>query len=185
MEVQQASISNRYRILKSIRPNLYKIWNRMSSGSYIPPPVKSVPIPKKSGGTRLLGIPCVSDRIAQMAVKLILDETLEALFHRDSFGYRANKSAHQAIALTRRRCWQYDWVVEFDIRGFFYNIPHALLEKALDKHIACPWVRLYIRRWLKAPICDVDGRFGCMRKRDSSRRSGFAGLDEPVSPLYV
>ena len=138
--------------------NLYKIWNRMSSGSYMPPPVKSVPIPKKSGGTRILGIPCVSDRVAQMAAKLILDQTLEPLFHRDSYGYRANKSAHQAIAITRKRCWKYDWVVEFDIRGCFDNIPHALLEKALEKHIKCRWVLLYIKRWLKAPICDVDGR---------------------------
>jgi len=148
----------------NLGPNLYKIWNRMSSGSYMPPPVKSVPIPKKSGGTRMLGIPCVSDRIAQMAAKLILDENLEPIFHRDSFGYRANKSAHQAIGLTRRRCWQYDWVVEFDIRGCFDNIPHSLLEKALDKHIECQWVLLYTKRWLKAPICDVEGNLVAREK---------------------
>jgi RNA-directed DNA polymerase len=148
----------------NLGPNLYKIWNRMSSGSYMPPPVKSVLIPKKSSGTRMLGIPCVSDRIAQMGAKMILDENLEPIFHRDSFGYRVNKSAHQAIGLTRRRCWQYDWVVEFDIRGCFDNIPHSLLEKALDKHIECQWVLLYIKRWLKAPICDVEGNLVAREK---------------------
>lgn len=149
---------------ENVGRNLYKIWNRMASGSYMPPAVKAVPIPKKSGGTRILGIPCVSDRIAQMAVKLILDQTLEPLFHCDSYGYRANKSAHQAIAITRKRCWKYDWVVEFDIRGCFDNISHVLLEKALVKHIKCKWVLLYIRRWLKAPICDVDGRLVAREK---------------------
>ena len=102
---------------EDLKGNLYRIWNRMSSGSYFPPAVKRVEIPKKSGGTRVLGVPTVSDRIAQMVVKLIVEPQLDALFHTDSYGYRPGKSAKQAIAVTRERCWRYDWVVEFDIKG--------------------------------------------------------------------
>lgn len=99
--------------------NLYRIWNRMCSGCYFPPPVKAVPIPKKSGGIRTLGVPTVADRVAQMVVKLTLEPDLELVFDEDSYGYRPGRSAHDAIAVTRKRCWQYDWVVEFDIRGLF------------------------------------------------------------------
>lgn len=106
----------------------------MSSGSYFPPPVKSVPIPKKLGGTRILGIPTVSDRVAQMVVKMLLEPTLEPVFDENSFGYRPRRSAHDAIAITRKRCWKYDWVVEFDVKGLFDNIPHDLLIKALRKY---------------------------------------------------
>lgn len=122
---------------KDLKRNLYKIWNRMSSGSYFPPPVLGVPIPKKSGGSRMLGIPTVGDRVAQMTVKLWVEPMLEPHFHRDSYGYRPNKSAHQALEVTRRRCWRYDWVVEFDIRGLFDNISHDLLLRALRKHCEC------------------------------------------------
>ncbi len=114
--------------------NLYKIWNRMSSGSYFPPPVKAVPIPNKSGGTRTLGIPSVSDRIAQTAIKMVLEKKLEPHFHENSYGYRPNKSAHDAIGITRKRCWQYAWGIEFDIRNCFDSISHALLNKSLQKH---------------------------------------------------
>ena len=105
--------------------NLYKLWNRMSSGSYFPPPVKAVPIPKKSGGVRVLGIPTVSDRIAQTAVKMWLEPRLDPIFHRDSYGYRPGKSALEAIAATRRRCWDQDWVVEFDIRGLLESASYC------------------------------------------------------------
>lgn len=137
---------------KNLKQNLYKIWNRMSSGTYFPPPVKGVQIPKKSGGTRTLGIPTVSDRIAQTVVKIVLEPILDPLFDENSFGYRPNKSALEAIGVTRRRCWKYDWVVEFDIKGLFDNIDHEMLMKALRKHCKCKWVLLYVERWLKAPI---------------------------------
>jgi RNA-directed DNA polymerase len=136
---------------------LYTLWNRMASGSYFPPPVKAVPIPKKSGGTRMLGVPTVADRVAQTVVKLALEPVLEPVFDRDSFGYRPGRSALDAVALVRRRSWEYDWVVEFDIKGLFDNIDHELLVRALRKHCRIPWVLLYIERWLKAPMATPDG----------------------------
>jgi len=136
---------------------LYKLWNRMSSGSYHPQAVKRVDIPKKSGGTRPLGIPTVLDRVAQMTARLYFEPKLEPHFHPDSYGYRPKKSAHQAIEVTRRRCWEYDWVIDVDIKGFFDAIDHELLLKAVDFHKPEAWVRLYIERWLKAPaINDKD-----------------------------
>ena len=141
----------------NLKNNLYRIWNRMSSGSYFPPAVKAVPIPKKSGGTRILGVPTVSDRIAQTVVKLVLEPILEPVFDENSFGYRPGRSAHDAIAVTRKRCWHYDWVVEFDIRGLFDNINHDLLMKALRHHCKCRWVLLYVERWLKASLQRRDG----------------------------
>lgn len=137
--------------------NLYKLWNRMVSGSYFPPPVKAVPIPKKSGGTRTLGVPTVADRIAQTAIKMVLEPKLEPVFDRDSFGYRPGRSALDAIELVRRRSWNYDWVVEFDIQALFDRIDHGLLLRALRKHCQTPWVLLYIERWLKAPMVLGDG----------------------------
>jgi RNA-directed DNA polymerase len=136
----------------NLKNNLYKIWNRMSSGSYFPPAVKGVEIPKKSGGTRLLGVPTVGDRIAQMVVKIYFEPQVEPYFHQDSYGYRPGKSALNAITITRQRCWQYDWVLEFDIKGLFDNIDHELLMKAVRQHTDNPWVILYIQRWLKAPF---------------------------------
>lgn len=132
--------------------NLYKLWNRMGSGSYFPPPVKAVPIPKKSGGVRLLGVPTVADRVAQTVVKQVLEPVLEPVFDRDSFGYRPGRSALDAVELVRRRSWKYDWVVEFDIKGLFDNIDHTLLLRAVRKHCTIPWILLYIERWLKAPM---------------------------------
>lgn len=136
----------------NLKNNLYTIWNRMSSGSYFPPPVQAVEIPKKSGGTRLLGIPTVADRVAQMVAKIYFEPCVEPHFHRDSYGYRPEKSAMDAIAVTRQRCWNYDWVLEFDIKGLFDNINHELLMKAVRKHTNNPWIILYIQRWLEAPI---------------------------------
>ena len=141
----------------NLKNNLYKIWNRMSSGSYFPPPVKAVEIPKKSGGKRVLGVPSVADRVAQMVAKIYFEPTVELHFHPDSYGYRPGKSAHDALAVTRQRCWKYDWVLEFDIKGLFDNIDHELLMKAVCKHTDNPWVIIYIRRWLRVPFQMPDG----------------------------
>jgi RNA-directed DNA polymerase len=149
----------------------------MSSGSYFPPPVKAVPIPKKSGGVRILGIPTVADRIAQTAVKMWLEPRLDPIFRTDSYGYRPGKSALAAIAVTRRRCWDYDWVVEFDIRGLFDNLDHDLLMKALRKHCQEHWILLYVDRWLKAPMQTMDGQ---IMERDKGTPQGGV-----VSPLLA
>jgi len=137
--------------------NLYKIWNRMSSGSYFPPPVRAVSIPKKSGGERILGVPTVADRVAQMVVKQVIEPILDPIFLADSYGYRPNKSALDAVGATRQRCWKYDWVLEFDIKGLFDNIDHELLLRAVRKHVTCKWALLYIERWLKVPMVQEDG----------------------------
>jgi RNA-directed DNA polymerase len=137
--------------------NLYKLWNRLASGSYFPPPVRTVMIPKRDGGQRALGIPTVSDRIAQTVVARVLEPVLEPHFHPDSYGYRPGKSAIQALGVARQRCWRYDWVLDLDIKGFFDNLDHALLLWALRKHTACPWVLLYVARWLQAPVQGQDG----------------------------
>jgi RNA-directed DNA polymerase len=142
---------------QNLSKNLYKLWNRMSSGSYIPPPVKQVEIPKASGGFRKLGIPTVSDRVAQTVVKLLIEPILDPMFHPDSYGYRPGKSAKQAVAITRERCWKQDWVVEFDIKAAFDQIDHGLLMKAVRSHIKEDWILLYIGRWLTAPFETVEG----------------------------
>ena len=162
---------------QNLKNNLYRLWNRLSSGSYFPPPVKAVPIRKKSGGTRMLGVPTVSDRIAQTVVKLVLEPILEPAFDENSFGYRPGRSALGAIEVTRKRCWYYDWVVEFDIRGLFDNIRHDLLMKALRHHCDCRWVLLYIERWLKAPLRQQDGS---LVTRDRGTPQGAV-----VSPLLA
>jgi RNA-directed DNA polymerase len=140
-----------------LQNNLYKLWNRMSSGSYFPPPVRAVPIPKKNGGQRILGVPTVADRIAQMVVKQLIEPDLDKIFLQDSYGYRPKKSALDAVGVTRKRCWKYDWVLEFDIKGLFDNIDHELLLRAVQKHITCQWALLYIERWLTAPMEHEDG----------------------------
>jgi len=160
---------------QNLSENLYKLWNRMSSGSYFPPPVKQVEIPKKSGGTRKLGIPTVSDRIAQTVIKLIIEPTLDPMFHPDSYGYRPGKSAKQAVSVTRNRCWEYDWVVEFDIKGAFDHIDHGLLMKAVRTHITDNWILLYIERWLTAPF---EANDGSRLPRDSGTPQG--GVVSPI-----
>jgi len=162
---------------KSLGDNLYKLWNRMVSGSYFPPPVKAVPIPKKSGGTRILGVPTVADRVAQTVVKLVLEPVLEPVFDRNSFGYRPGRSALDAVALVRRRSWEYDWVVEFDIKGLFDNIDHGLLLRAVRKHCTTPWILLYIERWLRAPM-ETEGKDRVARERGTPQ----GGV---VSPLLA
>lgn len=142
---------------KELSKNLYKLWNRMSSGSYFPPPVKQVEIPKKDGGIRVLGIPTVSDRIAQMVVKMMLEPQLEPLFHNDSYGYRPRRSAHDALGVARKRCWRRNWVIDLDIKGFFDNLDHKLMMKAVNHHTEKKWVRLYVERWLTAPIVKQGG----------------------------
>jgi group II intron reverse transcriptase/maturase len=137
--------------------NLYKLWNRMSSGSYFPPPVKQVQIPKKQGGVRILGVPTVADRIAQQVVVGRIGADLHGVFHPDSYGYQLGKSAADAVAATRKRCWKYDWVVEFDIRRAFDELDWKLLRKAIAKHVKDPWCLLYIERWLTAPAVSPNG----------------------------
>ncbi len=140
-----------------LKNNLYKIWNRMSSGSYFPPAVRTVSIPKDNAGTRKLGIPTVGDRIAQMVVKLYLEPEVEPHFHPDSYGYRPAKSALEAVAKARERCWKYNYVIDLDIRGFFDNLEHSLIMRAVKKHTNQEWILLYIERWLKAPVQAEDG----------------------------
>jgi RNA-directed DNA polymerase len=156
---------------------LYKIWNRMSSGSYFPPPVRLVEIEKDGGGIRPLGIPTVADRIAQAVVKLVLEPGVDSQFHVDSYGYRPGKSAHAALAQARRRCWTYDWVVDLDIKGFFDNLPHDLVERAVARHTTLPWVRLYVARWLRAPVQRPDGT---QEQRDKGTPQGGV-----ISPLLA
>lgn len=137
--------------------NLYRIWNRMASGSYFPSPVKRVDIPKGDGKTRPLGIPTVADRIAQMVVRRRLEPLLEPVFHKDSYGYRPGRSAHHAVRVARDRCWQRPWVLDLDIKGFFDNIDHDLLMKAVQRHTSCRWTALYIKRWLTVDVVMPDG----------------------------
>ena len=158
-----------------LKSNLYKLWNRMSSGSYLPPPVRAVSIPKKTGGQRILGVPTVADRVAQVVVKQVIEPTLDAVFLADSYGYRPGKSALDAVGVTRERCWKYDWVLEFDIRGLFDNIDHTLLMRAVRKHVTCKWALLYIERWLKAPMVDEAGE-----KIERSRGTPQGGVVSPI-----
>lgn len=166
---------------ENLKDNLYKIWNRMSSGTYFPPPVKAVEIPKKSGGVRILGIPTVADRIAQMVAKMYFEPEVEPYFLADSYGYRPKKSALDAVAVTRQRCWRYDWLLEFDIKGLFDNISHELLLGAVRKHTQSRWIILYIERWLKTPFQTKDGR---LIERNSGTPQG--GVISPVlSNLFL
>jgi len=169
----------------NLKGNLYRIWNRMSSGSYFPPPVKAVSIPKKSGGTRVLGVPTVSDRIAQTVVKEVLELILDPVFDDNSFGYRPGRSAHDAIAITRQRCWQYDWVLEFDIKGLFDHIDHELLMKALRHHCKIRWVLLYVERWLKAPLQNSDGELAPPGCGHAARRGGQPDFGQFVFALRI
>ena len=142
---------------ENLKDNLHKIWNRMSSGTYFPKPVKAVAIPKKNGGTRILGIPTVEDRVAQMVAKIYLEPNVEKIFHEDSYGYRPNKSAIQAVGVLRERCWRKDWVVDFDIKGLFDNIRHDYLIEMVKRHTEEQWIILYTERWLKTPFKMQDG----------------------------
>jgi len=142
---------------QDLKGNLYKVWNRMSSGSYFPPPVRLVEIEKDDGGKRPLGIPTVADRVAQTVVKMVLEPEVEPLFHPDSYGYRPGKSALDAVGMARKRCWAADWVIDLDIKAFFDSLDHHLVERAVAHHTDSPWIRLYIARWLRAPVQKPDG----------------------------
>lgn len=163
---------------EKLEDNLYKIWNRMSSGTYFPPPVMAVPIPKKSGGTRKLGIPTVADRVAQATVKLHLEPLVEPMFHEDSYGYRPNRSAHDAIKKARERCWRYDWVIDLDIKQFFDNLDHELLMQLVREHAKTRWIELHVERWLKAPTQEPDGNLTHREGKGSPQGS-------VVSPLLA
>ncbi|HEX8933272.1 MAG TPA: group II intron reverse transcriptase/maturase, partial [Pseudonocardiaceae bacterium] len=158
------------------RDHLYKLWNRMSAGSYLPAPVRAVEIPKEQG-VRVLGVPNVADRIAQTAAAMLLEEKLEPIFHPDSYGYRRGRSAQDALAVTRRRCWKQDWVLDLDVRVFFDSVPHDLLLKAVAHHTQERWVLLYIARWLKAPMQMSDGTL-IAREKGTPQGS-------PISPLLA
>jgi RNA-directed DNA polymerase len=142
---------------KDLKNNLYKVWNRMSSGSYFPPPVRVVEIPKGGGGIRPLGIPTVADRVAQTVAKMYLEPLVEPHFHPDSYGYRPGKSALDAVGVTRKRCWRKDWVIDLDIKGFFDNLNHDLVMRSVRHHTDIPWILLFVERWLKAPAQKDDG----------------------------
>ena len=158
--------------------HLYRIWNRMSSGSYFPPPVKAVEIPKAGGkGVRVLGVPTISDRIAQTVAKMYLEPKVEPVFHPDSYGYRPGKSALDAVGTCRRRCWRADWVIDLDIKAFFDSVPWNLILKAVEHHTDQKWVLLYVRRWLQAPIQQPDGT---LVTRDRGTPQGSA-----ISPLLA
>jgi group II intron reverse transcriptase/maturase len=142
---------------EDLKGDLYKVWNRMSSGSYFPPPVRLVEIPKDTGGKRPLGIPTVADRVAQTVAKMVLEPLVEPVFHEDSYGYRPGRSALDAVGVARKRCWHANWVIDLDIKAFFDSIPHDLVERAVAHHTDLPWVRLYVARWLRASVQRPDG----------------------------
>ena len=143
---------------KDLEGNLYKVWNRMSSGTWFPPPVRVVEIPKPHGdGVRKLGVPTIADRVAQTTVAMFLEPLVEPRFHQDSYGYRPKKSAHDALAVCRQRCWRYDWAIDFDVRKFFDEVPWDLMIKAVEAVTDCRWVLLYVKRWLHAPLQHPDG----------------------------
>jgi RNA-directed DNA polymerase len=161
------------------RRNLYKIWNRMSSGSYFPPPVRAVEIPKagQGGKMRVLGVPTVADRIAQTVVTMVLEPLVEPVFHPDSYGYRPGRSALDAVGTCRQRCWKKPWVLDLDIRAFFDTVPHEPILKAVEHHTDLPWILLYVKRWLSAPMQQVDGT---LVERDRGTPQGSA-----ISPLLA
>lgn len=162
---------------ENLKGNLYKLWNRMSSGSYFPPPVRAVEIPKKAGGVRVLGVPTVADRIAQTVVRMYIEPDVDPLFHPDSYGYRPGRSALDAVATCRERCWKNDWVIDLDLKAFFDTIDHDLLLKAVSKHTDLPWVLLYVKRWLEAPLQREDGT---IIERDRGTPQGSA-----ISPFLA
>jgi group II intron reverse transcriptase/maturase len=157
--------------------NLYKLWNRMSSGSYMPPPVRAVEIPKKKGGSRMLGVPTVADRVAQTVAYLYLEPEVEPVFHPDSYGYRPKRSAHDALRTCRQRCWRYDWALDLDLKSFFDSLSHPLVLKAVAHHTNLRWILLYVERWLKAPLQLADGT---LKPRDCGSPQGSA-----ISPVLA
>ncbi len=155
--------------------NLYKLWNRLSSGSYMPPPVRAVEIPKRGGGSRVLGVPTVADRVAQTVARFVLEPDVEPRFHPDSYGYRPGRSALDAVARCRERCWRSDWVIDLDLRSFFDSLDHSLVLRSVAHHTTERWILLYVERWLKAPLRLEDGTLAA-RDRGSPQGSAISPL---------
>jgi RNA-directed DNA polymerase len=166
---------------QNLKNNLFKLWNRLSSGSYFPPPVKAVAIPKAGGGSRILGVPTVDDRIAQTVAAMYLEREVEPIFHPDSYGYRPGRSALDAVGRCRERCWRNDWVIDLDVRAFFDSVDHSLMLKAVERHTDQRWILLYVTRWLQAPIQQVDG---ALVARDRGTPQGSA-ISPVLANLYL
>jgi RNA-directed DNA polymerase len=166
---------------QDLKDNLFKLWNRLSSGSYFPPPVKAVAIPKAGGGSRVLGIPTVDDRIAQTVAAMYLERQVEPIFHPGSYGYRPGRSALDAVGRCRERCWRSDWVIDLDVRAFFDSVDHSLMLKAVERHTDQKWILLYVRRWLTAPLLQPDGS---LVARDRGTPQGSA-ISPVLANLYL
>jgi RNA-directed DNA polymerase len=162
---------------RNLKGNLYRLWNRLSSGSYFPAPVREVQIPKRDGSPRVLGVPTVADRIAQTVVAGYLEPSVEPVFHCDSYGYRPGRSALDAVGVCRERCWRQDWVLDLDLKSFFDSVPHDLVLRAVAAHTDERWILLYVERWLKAPLQHEDG---ALTERDRGTPQGSA-----ISPLLA
>jgi RNA-directed DNA polymerase len=166
---------------QNLKNNLFKLWNRLSSGSYFPPPVKAVAIPKAGGGSRILGVPTVDDRIAQTVAAMYLERQVEPIFHPDSYGYRPGRSALDAVGRCRERCWRNDWVIDLDVRAFFDSVDHSLMLKAVERHTDQRWILLYVTRWLQAPLRQPDGT---LTARDRGTPQGSA-ISPVLANLYL
>jgi RNA-directed DNA polymerase len=166
---------------QNLKNNLFKLWNRLSSGSYFPPPVKAVAIPKAGGGSRILGVPTVDDRIAQTVAAMYLEREVDPVFHPDSYGYRPGRSALDAVGRCRERCWRNDWVIDLDVRAFFDSVDHSLMLKAVEQHTDQRWILLYVTRWLAAPIQQPDGT---LVARDRGTPQGSA-ISPVLANLYL
>jgi RNA-directed DNA polymerase len=166
---------------QNLKNNLFKLWNRLSSGSYFPPPVKAVVIPKAGGGSRVLGVPTVDDRIAQTVAAVVLERQVEPIFHPDSYGYRPGRSALDAVGRCRERCWRDDWVIDLDVRAFFDSVDHSLMLKAVASHTDQKWILLYVKRWLQAPLQQPDGT---VVARDRGTPQGSA-ISPVLANLYL
>ena len=162
---------------RDLSGNLYKLWNRLSSGSYMPPPVRAVEIPKRDGSSRVLGVPTVADRVAQTVACGYLEPGVEPCFHPDSYGYRPGRLALDAVGVCRERCWRAAWVLDLDLKSFFDSVPWDLVLKAVARHTDLRWVLLYVERWLKAPLQRQDGS---LVSRDRGTPQGSA-----ISPLLA
>ena len=166
---------------QNLKNNLFKLWNRLSSGSYFPPPGKAVTIPKAGGGSRILGVPTVGDRIAQTVAAMYLERQVEPVFHPDSYGYRPGRSALDAVGRCRERCWRNDWVIDLDVRAFFDSVDHSLMLKAVERHTDQRWILLYVTRWLQAPLRQPDGT---LTARDRGTPQGSA-ISPVLANLYL
>ena len=170
---------------RDLHGNLYKLWNRLSSGSYFPPPVRAVEIPKRDGSSRMLGVPTVADRIAQTVVRLYLEPAVEPVFHEDSYGYRPGRSAHDALGVCRERCWRNDWVLDLDIRKFFDSVSWELTLKAVAHHTDLRWVLLYVERWLKSAAATGGRQPGRAGSRNPSGFCDFTVARQHVHALRI